>query len=295
MVKELLLLLKFLGLLGVFGGIYLLIREVTRFFSDLWSKVEKERELAQNEAMDFWLANKILNQRKSFTTQFVTLVSFCGFFLIGLVFTGFNPIIALLIGGAGILGVRFYFRVKMDQRYKGFNSGLAQALTLMSNALESGSNIYQAVQLVVEEGKPIVSEEFKKVLKEVELGIPLAESINNINQRIASADMRFVSSAILLAQESGGRLAEILNQVASLMKEREKFSLKLHAMTTQGRLSSIIVALIPIGVFLATYSMQKELIESFVSTPIGMLLIVLAIILSGVGILVVQKIVKIEV
>jgi len=287
--------LKFLGIFLIAVSIYIIVIKIIKTISNLWKNVKLERNMMIDETRENFLQKQIVYQNNSATSKFARLCGFSVFFILGILFTLGNVFLALLLGILGVLVPKIYFKIKENKRLELFDKQLPRALTIMSNSLKSGSNIYQALEVVVEDLKPPLSEEFEKVIREVKLGASLSQSIENLSKRVNSKEMKFVSNSIILVLESGGKLAEVLDNVSKLMKEREKFNLRVKAMTTQGRMSAIVVGIMPLVIFVAMYSMQPDMMNSFIKTGIGLILMALAVVLVIIGLIVVRRIVEIKV
>jgi len=297
MIKSVLILnsLKYISFILIGSAIYIIIIRSIKFVLNLWNSVKTERNMMIDEKLEDFLIRQIVYQSNSATSKFVRLIGFSSLFFLTLIFTVGDIFISILLGVLGLFIPKIYFKTKESKKISVFEKQLPRALTIMSNGLKSGFNIYQSLEVVTEDLTPPISLEFEKVIREVKLGSSLTQAIDNLSKRINSKEMQFVAKTIILAMESGGKIAEILDKISTLMKEREKFNLKVKAMTTQGRMSAIVVGIMPVILFIAIFAMQPDMMKNFVMNPIGMVLMLVSVILIIVGMIVVKKIVEIKV
>ncbi|HEV8516183.1 MAG TPA: type II secretion system F family protein [Candidatus Limnocylindrales bacterium] len=169
-------------------------------------------------------------------------------FVLGAIFpTLRSPV--FLIGGAviGFFAPRFWLKHRQGQRLKAFNTRLADTITLIANALRAGSSFLQAIEMVVRESEPPISTEFGRVIREVNLGLPFDEALQNMVRRVRSDDLELMATAISVQHQVGGNLAEILDSIAYTIRERVRIKGEIRTLTAQQRLSGLVVGLLPIG------------------------------------------------
>ncbi|SHI96100.1 tight adherence protein B [Clostridium cavendishii DSM 21758] len=189
---------------------------------------------------------------------------------------------------------RFVIAKRKKDRIKLFDSQLNEGITIISNSLKAGHSFLQAIKVVSEETKDPFSKEFKKLLKEMSLGISEEEALKNLIIRIESEDLRLVVNAILIQKDIGGNLSEILDNISETIRERQKIKNELKTLTAQGKLSGIIVALIPIFLGLTIYLFNKEYMILLFTTSTGLIMIVAAILNEVIGLLMIKKIINID-
>jgi len=183
---------------------------------------------------------------------------------------------------------------RKKERVKNFNQQLNEGTMIISNALKSGYSFLQAIAAVSEETKNPFAKEFKKLLKEMSLGISEDIALNNLLNRMESEDLRLIVNAILIQKDIGGNLSEILDNISDTIRERQKIQSELKTLTAQGRLSAIIVMLIPFFIGITIYFLNKEYIMLLFATPIGIGMIVTAIFNQLIGLIIIKKIIKID-
>ena len=152
-----------------------------------------------------------------------------------------NPL-ALLAGGLiGFMIPRIWLGRRKAGRLNAFNKALPDTITLIANALRAGSSFLQAIELVVRESRPPVSTEFGRVIREVNLGLPFEQALENMVRRVRSDDLELMATAISIQHTVGGNLAEILDSIAFTIRERVRIKGEIRTLTAQQRLSGYVV------------------------------------------------------
>lgn len=184
---------------------------------------------------------------------------------------------------------------KIQDRLKLFNEQINEGIMIISNSLKAGYSFLQAVSVVSEETKDPFSKEFKKLLKEMSLGISIDDGLNNMLRRVPSEDLRLIINAIIIQKDIGGNLSEILDNISETIRERQKIQAELKTLTAQGRLSGMIVVLMPFFLSAIIYLFNKDYILLLLTTKIGIALLIGAGLSQFLGIIIINKIIKIEV
>ena len=219
------------------------------------------------------------------------------------VLTGF---LFLLIGGGtllpgafgGLIGFFFPFllvRIKTRRRMRAFNSQLGDALILIANSLRTGYSFMQALDMVAQEMRPPISTEFGRAVKEMNLGVPVENALGNLAKRIDSEDLDLVLTSVLIQRQVGGNLSEVLDNIARTIRERVRIRGEIRTMTAQGRISGIIISLLPIALGLVIYTMNPGYVRVLFVHPIGQLMLGVAVVGQIIGVFVIRRIVDIEV
>jgi tight adherence protein B len=152
----------------------------------------------------------------------------------------------LVLGIAAILHVPV-LKIKRSMRVNKFVLQLAEFLVLITNSLRSGQTFLQGVDIASRESPNPIGMEFRMLLKETNLGIPVETSFNNMLIRVPSEDLKIVMSAFSIQRNVGGNLADIMDQVAAMIRQRIQIHGQIKVLTTQGKLSGAIVGLLPFG------------------------------------------------
>lgn len=184
---------------------------------------------------------------------------------------------------------------RKKERIKLFDSQLNEGVVIISNSLKAGYSFLQALAVVTEETKDPFSKEFKKLLKEMSLGIPEDKALTNLLSRMESEDLKLIINAILIQKDTGGNLSEILDNISETIRERQKIKGELKTLTAQGKLSGIIVMLIPVFLGIAIYLFNKEYVLLLFTTTTGIIMIVTSVISEILGFFMIRKIVNIDI
>jgi tight adherence protein B len=186
------------------------------------------------------------------------------------------------------------FSSTKKERVKTFNEQLNEGTMIISNSLKAGYSFLQAIAVVSEETKDPFAKEFKKLLKEMSLGISEEIALKNMLNRMESEDLRLIINAILIQKDIGGNLSEILDNISNTIRERQKIQNELKTLTAQGRLSGIIVMLIPFFLGITIYLFNKEYMMLLFTTPLGLGMIITAFVNQVLGLIMIRKIIKID-
>jgi tight adherence protein B len=213
----------------------------------------------------------------------------------GLLLGGTNLAFMILGVVGGLVVPWIFLGFKHSRRLRSFNSNLANTLQLMSSSLSAGLSLAQGVDTVVREGTEPIAGEFRRALVEARLGVDLEDALDGVAERMQSKDFEWVVMAIRIQREVGGNLAELLNNVAGTIREREFLERQVKALSAEGRLSVWILGSLAPG-FLAYLAMANpDYLHPLVSTPIGLVLLGMMFIMETAGVLWMRKLVKVEV
>lgn len=198
-----------------------------------------------------------------------------------------------LIGGW--MTPNFLLARSEKNRLKTFDQQLPDSLSMMANALRSGYSFLQAMDVVSREMPDPVAKEFNQVLKETRVNIPLDEALTNLVDRVKSADLDLVVTAVLIQRQVGGNLSEVLEKISTTIKERIRLQGEIRTLTTQGRFSGWIVSLLPVVLSVLFTVVSPGYLKPLITHPIGWLLITVGVIMQGIGIFTIKNMVNLEV
>lgn len=206
-----------------------------------------------------------------------------------------NLIIGLTAAALGWFLPRFVLRTAITRRINKFNSQIGDALVIMANSLRSGFSFLQAMDMVRKEMSNPIAKEFGAALQEMNWGAPTEEALSNMSARINSSDFELVITAVLIQRQVGGNLAEVLDNIANTIRERVRIKGEIKTLTAQGRMSGIVIGLLPFLLTLAVYSMNPEYINPLFTNKLGLVMVTMAFISQLIGISLIRKIVNIPV
>ena len=206
-----------------------------------------------------------------------------------------NPWIALAAGFAGVILGLILLDISIKRRQKAFTNQLGDMLTMVANALRAGFSFMQAFELIAREMDAPIGREVQKVVNEVNVGATLEAALENMQKRVESPDFELVVTAVLIQRQVGGNLAQILDTISGTIQERVRMRREVMALTAQGRMSGIVLALLPValGLFLTTVS--PDYMRPLFEETAGRIAIAVAVVMEIIGFLVIRKIVDIKV
>ncbi len=312
----------FLCILFLVQGLFLLVGNSQRkkerhirarldFIQDLEAKVAASSLLkADNLDRSSWLGRHLRKVTQLFHLEELLLqadipwkssqvVLFClGLGLLGGIY-GFIQFGALGAVG-GFLGIGFLLpkialTIKKKWRLKRFEKQLPEALGLMARSLKAGHSFPASMQLVADELPNPIGIEFFKTFKEYSYGLDFREVMFNLYKRNQLRDLKFFITAILIQRETGGNLVDILEKIASLIRERFKLVNHIKALTAEGRLSGLILIALPIVISFILYDLNPSYISMLWTHPTGRVLLGCAVFFQILGMVVIRKIVNIKV
>jgi tight adherence protein B len=184
---------------------------------------------------------------------------------------------------------------KRRVRLKKFAAQLSDALELVARALRAGHSLGAGLHLVAEEMPAPIADEFGRVFEEQNLGIPIEESLKNMCERVPNLDLRFFVTSVGIQRQTGGDLAEILDKIGYVIRERYRILGQVKALTGEGRLSGVVLIALPFALFAFMLNAKPDYIEPLWTTDVGKKMSAFAIIAQILGALVIRKIVNIKV
>jgi tight adherence protein B len=189
----------------------------------------------------------------------------------------------------------FYMNQKRKKRLNLLPHQLIDTLGMMGNSMRAGFSFIQAMQLAGKEMPDPIGPEFERVVREIGLGIPIEEVFEAVINRLPSKELEVALQAILAQRKSGGNLAELLETMEETIRGRVRVLGELKTLTAQGKMSSWVITLLPVGLALYFYFMSPDYFLPMFDHPLGIAMISIASIFIILGWVVIQKIVKIEV
>jgi tight adherence protein B len=201
------------------------------------------------------------------------------------------PAFAILTGILPLL----WLILRRRKRLRKFAKQLPDALELMARALRAGHSLSAGFHLVSEEMAEPICVEFNRVHEEQNLGIPMDEALQSLTERVPNLDLRFFATAIILQKQTGGDLAEILDKIGHLIRERFQIWGQVQALTGEGRLSGIVLLALPPLLFIAVWYLNPDYVMVLFTDPLGKKMLAVGVVMQILGALVIRKIVNIKV
>lgn len=225
---------------------------------------------------------------------FIVILCFVAIFLLMLVMRQPMPVAlaAGLVGGA----VPFvWLAARRDKRLRLLDAQLPDAVELIARALRAGHPLAPAMQMVADELPEPIGSEFGVAFDEINYGVPLNEAMFNLARRVPADDLRFFAVAVVLQRETGGNLAEILDNISKLIRERFKLLGTIRVLSAEGKLSAWILSLLPFATALMINLANPGFMSVLWTDPAGRKLVFGAMVMMAVGIFWLTRIVKIRV
>ncbi len=203
----------------------------------------------------------------------------------------FAPMIAVGLATLPIMAVWW----KRRSRLRKFGASLPEALELISRALRAGHSLPAGIQLVAQQMSEPLGPEFGRCYEQQNLGIPLEDALKEMTDRVPNLDLKFFVTAVLLQRQTGGDLAEILDKIGKLIRERFQIWGQIQALTGEGRLSGIVLLALPPALFLVMLKLNYDYVMLLFEDPIGIKMLIGGIIMQVLGAIAIKKIITIKV
>jgi tight adherence protein B len=201
------------------------------------------------------------------------------------------PLMALFLAILPIV----WLLMRRKKRLKTFAAQLPEALELIARALRAGHSLAAGFSLVAQEMSDPIATEFNRTFEEQNLGKPLEEALEDLTKRVPNLDLKFFATAIILQRQTGGDLAEILDKIGTLIRERFKIWGQVQALTGEGRLSGIVLLALPPALFAVVYRMNPDYLMLLFTDDLGKKMLVSGVVSQLFGALMIRKIVNIRV
>jgi len=213
-------------------------------------------------------------------------------------------VFALLASGQGIWGLVgavvgamlpwLYLRRRRRKRIRAFEEMFPDAIDLLGRSIRAGHAFTTGLQTIAEESPEPVAGEFRQVFEEQKFGLPLRESLLGLADRVDLVDVRMFITAVLIQRESGGNLAENLDNLSTIIRQRFKFRRTLRTHTAQGRMTGYVLAFAPIVAGIGMYVLNPSYERLLFTEPTGRLMLLVALVMQAIGFLVIRRIVDVE-
>jgi tight adherence protein B len=207
------------------------------------------------------------------------------------------PIPLLAIGPAvlGFMVVGMWVKMRIKSRRQKLEHQMVEMLQMLASGLRAGFGLLQALESSADQLPDPLSIEIRRTLRDTAMGASVEQALTALNQRVGSPDFDIVITAILIQRSVGGNLAEILDNVAHTMRERERIRGEIRTLTSQQRLTGFVIGGIPIGLFLIFMIISPEFTGLLFTHPLGRVMLGGAVVLEGIGFFIINKIVNIEI
>lgn len=198
----------------------------------------------------------------------------------------------IVMGGLMPYSYASYMR---GRRFRKFEELFPEAIDTLTRAVRAGHAFTTALELIANELSEPIASEFRKLFEEQKFGLPVRDALLNLTERVPLVDVKFFVTAVMLQRETGGNLAEILDNLSYMIRERFKIMRQVRVYTAQGRLTMMLLMGMPPIIVACMLVMNPDFIRPLFADPIGHTLIVAGITLQTIGYFVIRKIIRIQV
>ncbi|MBM4300766.1 MAG: type II secretion system F family protein [Deltaproteobacteria bacterium] len=317
-----------LGLLGLFLGVCLLITGINyglvepirkrRLINQRLRGNKREQEVraqifkAFQETKESWVLNlaeryfgwgKVDNLQRQLLQADIYLAPNT-FICITILLAGLGFMIGYLLGvWTWSLGLSFLLGVfplmllrwKRRRKTLKIERYMPEAMEMLSRSLRAGHTLPGTLDLVSQEIPAPLGTEMRITFEEQKLGLSMPQAFRRMGERVASQDLRYFVTAVIIQAETGGNLSEILDNIGVIIRDRLTLKGKVQGLTAEGRFSALILSLLPVVTFLALYALNREYVLVLFRDPVGVKLLTGALISSGFGIFVMKRMITIKV
>jgi tight adherence protein B len=214
-------------------------------------------------------------------------------------------IVAVIVGQAAVFGWAglfigallpySYASYRRGKRFSKFEELFPEAIDTLARAVRAGHAFTTAIELIANEVDEPIASEFRKLFEEQKFGMPVRDALLNLAERMPLVDVKFFVTAVMLQRETGGNLAEILDNLSHMIRERFKIMRQVRVYTAQGRLTMILLMALPPVIVVVMLLMNPTFIRPLFADPLGHAAIVIGITLQTIGYFVIRKIIQIQV
>jgi tight adherence protein B len=195
----------------------------------------------------------------------------------------------------GLIAPYSYASIMRTRRFAKFEEIFPQAIDTLGRAVRAGHAFTTALEMISSEIPEPVAGEFRKLFEEQKFGMPVRDALMNLAERVPLVDVKFFVTAVMLQRETGGNLAEILDNLSYMIRERFKILRQVRVYTAQGRLTMLLLMMLPPVIIVVMLIMNPDFIRPLFTDPIGHALVAAGITLQTVGYFVIRKIIQIQV
>ena len=266
------------------------------------ARVEKS-SLGDSIAKDLARADLKLKSGEYILVMFISAFGFgfVAWFIAGQNTAATTIVVTVLAALLGFFVPRFYVTGQQSKRLVRFNDQLADMLNLMVNGLRAGYSTMQAMEVVSKELPSPISDEFRRVVQEMQLGVNMEKALDNLLRRIPSDDLDLVITSINVQRESGGNLAEILDTISYTIRDRVRIKGEIRVLTTQVMYSGRFLSLLPVIIMVILYFLSPSYMMEFfkpennAGVPCGYIALGVAALLFVLGYFVMNKLGEVEI
>lgn len=205
-----------------------------------------------------------------------------------------SPVTALVWGGAGFAAPHMVLGFLANRRRRALETQLADALVMLTSALQAGFSFLQGIQMAAEQMPQPIGAELQRLVRLVQLGMPLDEALNQLGDRVQSYDYDLMIAATTLQLSTGGNLIRLYRTITETIQERLRIRGEIQATTAEGRLSALVLLALPVGMLVVLLIIKPDYAHTMLFTPVGQTMLKAAAFLQLLGILVIRRLLNLD-
>ena len=248
---------------------------------------------ARGSALSRWIEQS--GVKTSLSAALLIALGLAGLGALAVMFTIRTAVIVPFGAAIGFALPFVYLNVKRTRRLRKFEENFPEALDLVARALKAGHAFVTGLKMVADESEDPIGPEFRKTFDEQNFGLPLKDALENLAARVPSLDVRFFSTAVLIQRETGGNLAEILENLAHVVRERFKILRQVRVHTAHGRFTGWVLLALPAALCVALSFINPEHMNLLFRERMGHIMLGGAVVMQTIGYFWIQQVIKIEV
>lgn len=278
-----LIILKLLILILSFVSVYLIAYQIIPALTEKFHKAQAKKVSLAEKQLD---AMFVLVKKEKLFLYYTLSPIFFG----GLAYMLFNKLIFVLMGGViGFVLPAFVIKMLEQKRKHKFMNQLVDGLMVISSSLKGGLSLLQAIEVLVEEMPPPISQEFGLIIRENKMGLTLEDSLKRLNERLGIEELGLMINSILVARETGGDLTKVFSRLSVTIRDNRKLKENIRTLTLQGRLQGIIMSILPFIFVSWVLTFNHEHFDIMFNTDQGRMLLMIAVVLQVVGLILIRK------
>jgi len=225
----------------------------------------------------------------------ISMLMMCVVFAVTLVVSDLNVVVSIIMAFIGLLVPRLLLNYSIKKRRKQFEEQFVQGLEYLSSSTRAGLSLVQAVESLVVNSNPPLSQEFDLLLREYRIGIPLNEALQNLARRVDSEELNLMVFSTIITRELGGDISEIFDHLAEVIRSRHRVMDRIDTLTSQGRLQAMVCGGIPFFLYGVLFLWQPEYLKPLFDSFAGRIGVYAVILFQIMVILIVRRMVNIKI
>ena len=208
---------------------------------------------------------------------------------------GWPSVLSWALAALTLMVIAAFLQHRRSQRMVQMGQALPDALDLIARSMQAGHAFTSALQVAAKDCAPPLSQELRAVFEEINFGVSTTQALQGLSNRVASEDVRYFVVAVVIQNETGGNLVEVLKSTAQLIRERQKIAGVVRVLSAEGRISAVILSLLPFALAALMSLLNPSFISKLWTDPMGLQLVYVSLVLMAIGIFWMWKMIQIRV